>query len=153
MTQSTDELERLMREATPGPWHHVQAFESVPAVRTIHGKVPGQRVDYVSTWPGPGTPKGHRVVIPMETVTEEGIVRTATSADMALICAAVNALPELVERVKRLEEALKPFAEARLESWGQRTQGVGDYLTRVWIKTAPNIAFAQARATITKDTP
>lgn len=111
MTQSTDELERLMREATPGPWHHVQAFESVPAVRTIHGKVPGQRVDYVSTWPGPGTPKGHRVVIPMETVTEEGIVRTATSADMALICAAVNALPELVERVRRYESLIRALIE------------------------------------------
>ena len=106
----TDDLKKLLAEATPGPWHHVQAFESVPAVRTIYGKVPGQRVDYVSTWPGLGTPKGHRVVIPMETVAEGHITQTATSADMALICAAVNALPELLAENARLREALKAIA-------------------------------------------
>lgn len=106
----TDDLKKLLAEATPGPWHHVQAFESVPAVRTIYGKVPGQRVDYVSTWPGLGTPKGHRVVIPMETVAEGHITQTATSADMALICAAVNALPELLARLERYDDALDEIA-------------------------------------------
>lgn len=105
-----EDLRKLLAAATPGPWHHVQAFESVPAVRTIYGKVPGQRVDYVSTWPGLGTPKGHRVVIPMETVAEGHITQTATSADMALICAAVNALPELLEEVRRLKADLQVIA-------------------------------------------
>jgi hypothetical protein len=74
-----------------------------------------------------------------------------TPEDAALICAAINALEELVEmarRVAELEAALKPFAEARLVSWGQRTQGVGDFLTSVWINTDPNKAVAVARAAL-----
>ena len=39
------------------------------------------------------------------------IANTDTNANAALIVAAVNALPELLERVRRLEEALKPFAD------------------------------------------
>ncbi len=104
------ELEEALKAATPEPWYHVQAFESVPAVRTIHGKVPGQRVDYVSTWPGPGTPKGHRVVIPMETVAEGHIVRTVSSEDMALIALMRNSLPTLIESLKRQREALAEIA-------------------------------------------
>lgn len=75
-------------------------------------------------------------------------------AIIARTYAAVNAVPELLalrEEVGRLREALKPFAEARLESWGQRTQGVGDYLTRVWIGTAPNVAFYEARAALNQE--
>jgi hypothetical protein len=60
----------------------------------------------------------------------------------------LRALDAATEENARLREALKPFAEARLESWGQRTQGVGDYLTRVWINTAPNVAVSNARAAL-----
>ena len=95
MTTDTAKLRELLAKGTQGEWHHVQAFQSVPAQKTIHGTVPGQRVDYVSTWPGPGTPKGHRVIVPMETLTDSGVARTVSSNDMALIVAAVNALPAL----------------------------------------------------------
>jgi len=60
----------------------------------------------------------------------------------------LRALDAMAEENARMKEALKPFAEARLESWGQRTQGVGDYLTRVWINTAPNVAVSNARAAL-----
>lgn len=113
MTKLT-ELKALAEKATKGPWHHVQAFETVPAVRTIHGKVPAQRVDYVSTWPGPGTPKGHRVVIPMETATDEGVIRTVTSDDMAFIVAAINALPALIQVAEAAEGILPVIGDRAL---------------------------------------
>ena len=104
-------LRELLAKGTQGEWHHVQAFQSVPAQKTIHGTVPGQRVDYVSTWPGPGTPKGHRVIVPMETLTDSGVARTVSSNDMALITAAVNALPALLDEVERMREALETISE------------------------------------------
>ena len=69
-------------KATPGEWHHVNAFQSVPKARTVHGTVPAQRIDYVSTWPHLGTPGGHRVVVAMERDNA-----TARSEDMAHIAA------------------------------------------------------------------
>lgn len=78
-------LGELLAKATPGEWHHVQAFQTVPAQRPVHGPVPAQRVDYVSTWPGRGTPPGHRIVIDME-----GRESSPRSDDMAAIVASVN---------------------------------------------------------------
>lgn len=85
----TAELERIIelgKRATKGPWHHCQPFQKLPKTRTVHGLVPAQRVDYVSTWPGQGTPDGHRTVIPMERREV-----TASSDDMAFIAAARRA--------------------------------------------------------------
>ncbi len=91
-------LRELRAKATAGEWHHVNAFQSVPAERTIHGPVPGQRVDYVSTWPHLGTPKGHSVVIPMY-----GSEKTTSSSDMAAIVAAMNSLDALLECASALQ--------------------------------------------------
>lgn len=80
-------IDALYEKATQGPWYHVQPFQTVPAERTVHGPVPAQRVDFVSTVPGPV----HRcVVIPME-----GSERAVRSTDMAFITALVNAWPEI----------------------------------------------------------
>ncbi len=87
----------LAGRATPRPWHHVNAFQTVPASNTVHGRVPAERVDYVSTWPDLGTPPGHRVVI--QQPDRECRVR---SEDMAYITAACNEVPRLVEE-KRSE--------------------------------------------------
>jgi hypothetical protein len=125
---NADELKRLMGEATPGPWRVAGDARSPD----IYG------------------PKEWAVALG-ECAQNCGYIHWNNLADADLICAAVNALPELLamaEENARLREALKPFAEARLESWGQRTQGVGDYLTRVWINTAPNVAVSNARAAL-----
>lgn len=79
-------LRALSEKATQGEWHHCQPFKSVPAVNTVNGRVPVQRVDYVSTWPARGTPPGHRVIIPME-----GRECQVSSDDMAFIAALVSA--------------------------------------------------------------
>jgi len=89
----------LAGRATPRPWHHVNAFQTVPASNTVHGRVPAERVDYVSTWPDLGTPPGHRVVI--QQPDRECRVR---SEDMAYITAACNEVPRLISE-KRSEAA------------------------------------------------
>jgi hypothetical protein len=103
-------LRELRAKATGGTWHHVNAFKSVPAERTIHGPVPGQRVDYVSTWPHLGTPKGHSVVIPMY-----GSEKTASSSDMAAIVAAMNSLESLLECASVLELLVTSIDAAQFE--------------------------------------
>ena len=77
------EIRARAEAATPGPWYHCQPFQTVPAQKTIHGPVPEQRVDYVSTWGKPGTPKGHCVVAHMD-----GREAGMRSKDMAFIAAA-----------------------------------------------------------------
>ena len=105
MTDDIERLKALEVAATKGPWYHCRPFETIPPVRTVHGPVPGQRIDYVSTWPGMGTPKDHKVVIPME-----GREQTVSSEDMALIVAIRNTLPALLDRLEKAEGEL---AEAR----------------------------------------
>ena len=89
---STEELERLMAEAqTDEPWTVVwYGDDSLPAI-AIHRSTE-DRICFMPT-----------IQHPADGVQFE--------ANAALIVAAVNALPELVERVRRLEEALKPFAD------------------------------------------
>jgi len=84
-TQSAPSLRELSEAATQGEWHHCQPFMTVPAERTVHGRVPAARVDYISTWPGSGTPPGHRVVVPME-----GRESTMSSHDMAFVARLVS---------------------------------------------------------------
>lgn len=105
---TTDDLTTLLAAATPGPWHHCQPYKTVPAVRTVHGPVPAQRVDYVSTWPHPGTPKGHRIIIPME-----GNPANVRSADMALIARA----PDLAAEVIRLRQENETLRERVTTLW------------------------------------
>lgn len=104
MTQEQLDLPRLRElalKATPGPWHHCQPYMVVPAQKTVHGTVPAERVDYVSTWPDRGTPPGHRVVIPMPTECGPGV----RSSDMAFIAAANPAtILRLLDRLDQLTE-------------------------------------------------
>ena len=91
-----NELEKLLAEATPGTW-------SV----TEDGDI---RCEQIVTEDG-------------ETYTEScsiatgqcsqnwGYIHWGKLEDAALICAAVNALPELLAKVKRLEEALAFYAD------------------------------------------
>lgn len=103
-----DALERAARTATSGEWYHCQPFQTVPKQRTIHGSVPAQRVDYVSTWPGPGTPKGHRIIADME-----GRESAMRSEDMAFIARANPAtILALISEIRSLRDALEPFADA-----------------------------------------
>lgn len=102
--KTVEEAKARAAAATEGPWHHCQAFETVGEERTIHGRVPAQRVDYVSTWAGPGTPKGHRVVIPME-----GRECHVSSNDMAFIAHARTDIPALIEIIERLEATSGSF--------------------------------------------
>ena len=116
------ELHALLDAASPGPWHHVNPGMVSPKTRTIHGTVPAEPIDYVSTWPGLGTPPGHRVVI-----NRDAGVR---SADMALIAEAPALAAEVLalragaaasaERIKALEARVAEL-ERRLSGGGVPT--------------------------------
>ena len=102
----TQQLLALCEAATPGPWHHVQAFQTVGKLRTIHGAVPAQRVDFVST---EKEPVHKRVIIPMETRESH-----TTSNDMAFIAAAnPETIKQLVELCRLQHEAITKCTE-----WG-----------------------------------
>ena len=114
VSKSDDELRALLGAASSGPWHHVNPGMVSPKTRTVHGTVPAERIDYVSTWPGLGTPPGHRVVIPRDAGVR--------SADMALIAQAPSLASEVLglragaaaseARIKELEAALKDSVTA-----------------------------------------
>lgn len=96
----TETILALCEAATPGPWHHVQAFQTVGKLRTIHGAVPAQRVDFVST---EKEPVHKRVIIPMETRESH-----TTSNDMAFIAACNPAeIRRMVEGWEGAVDALK----------------------------------------------
>lgn len=97
--QQAAEYLALADAATPGPWYHVQAFQRVADVRTIHGLVKGQRVDFVDCKP---LPVHGPTIIPME--GRECHVR---SNDMAFIAAshtAANIIRALLVENERLQE-------------------------------------------------
>jgi len=77
MTANYEHLREVAEKATPGPWYHVQAFQRVPNVRTIHGSVDGHRVDFVSTSKEPV----HTTII----ASMEGRESAMRSCDMAFI--------------------------------------------------------------------
>ena len=101
------ELRRVAEGATPGPWFHVQPFQIAPTMRTIHGTVPAQRVDFVAR---EMKPVHSRPIVPME-----GRENTALSCDMAFIAAANPAtiLSLLAERdaLVRVAEAAKKLTD------------------------------------------
>lgn len=124
MTDTIEELERLLAAATEGPWSKEVNFYSNGAT-VIFG------------------PKPEQVLISEN---------TQFATDAALIVALRNAAPTLLASLKAvtaerdaMAEALRPFATACLESWGQRQQGEGPFLTRLWLKADPNKACAEAR--------
>jgi hypothetical protein len=111
--------------------------------RTVHGTVPSEPLDYVSTWPGIGTPRGHRII-----VGQEAGVRTA---DLALIAEAPALASEVLNlragqaasaaRIKALEEEIAAMQEIT----GNLRVEMSDMLTRlhelhpedfVWLKEA-----------------
>ena len=123
MTLNITKLKEAAEKATPGPWHHCQPFQRLEKTKTIHGTIPAQRVDYVSTWPDAGTPSGHRVIIPME-----GRENTARSEDMAFIALANPAtILALIERLESAEGALDRIAhECTIRRDGNAVQTVAD---------------------------
>ena len=140
MSEDLNKLRELAEAATPGPWHHCQPFMVVPAQKTVHGTVPAERVDYVSTWPDRGTPPGHRVVVPMPPECGPGV----RSADMAFIAAAnpAKVLSLLAENEKLrtreadLIEALTPSADTKAAYIGEIKfsvcQGMDDDGCEIW---------------------
>jgi hypothetical protein len=56
-----------------------------------------------------------------------------------------NALRARLSKYEAVAEACEPFTKLRFESFGQRTQGVGDYLANVWF---PGGLSPVARVTI-----
>ncbi len=112
------ELQALLDAASPGPWHHVNPGMVSPKTRTVHGPVPAERIDYVSTWPGLGTPDGHRVVIDRRSGVR--------SADMALIAEVPALAAEVLalragaaasaERIKELEAKVAELEAALVKA-------------------------------------
>lgn len=119
MTDSQAALAQV-REAlavgpTPGPWHHCQPFQSVRAERTIHGPVPAQRVDFVST---KTQPVHERIIIPM--AGREAHVRSENMAfiaacnpeNIAALLAHVDAQAAEIKRLRKLAMTTHLFEEA-----------------------------------------
>lgn len=96
------ELRRLLTMATPGPWY----LTGAPWFTSVYGVLAGSpdgNVGYLiadcDDWGGPRD-------------EYDGPAKLADkAADAALIVAAVNALPALLDRVKRLEAASQKAAE------------------------------------------
>jgi hypothetical protein len=94
--EKLDELERLLKAGTPGPWW-VQAAEDSPK-------------DISHIWraaPNPATYKGGQSKSWIATVLKSeyhGDVVSVAPNDAALIVSAINALPELVARGRRVAE-------------------------------------------------
>lgn len=81
-----NELERLRKAATPGPWKH---------------NIEPRRDGMGFIWPFSSIESEDAKAIEDE---EENITDSITSADAAYIVAACNAVPRLVEMVKYLSE-------------------------------------------------
>ena len=118
MTQSTDELERLIKAAqTDEPWTVVwYGDDSLPAI-AIHRSTE-DRICFMPT-----------IQHPSDGVQFE--------ANAALIVAAVNALPELVERVKRLEGALKAIAKKQSATTATEAADRMQFIARAALNQEP----------------
>ena len=105
----------LAARPTQGPWHHCQPFQSVRAERTLHGTVPAQRVDFVST---KTQPVHERIIIPM--AGKEAHVRSEDMAfiaacnpeNIAAILAHVEAQAAEIKRLRKLAMTTHLFEEA-----------------------------------------
>ncbi len=102
-------LEKLLAEATPGPWHLCQHLKSLECDQACscgyRGVIYGPEHDVAMAICQPGhepAPRGQEG-------TEPGrYPRAIEIANMHLLVAAVNALPYLLSRISELESALRP---------------------------------------------
>lgn len=97
MTHTTEELERLMREATPGPWFTFANGHCVGGT------------------PTDGSASGVAMCSMAARTPEE------VQANAALIVAAVNSLSPLIARVEELEGALGALVDRDAELNPMRT--------------------------------
>lgn len=125
MTPDLDELERMVAEATPGPW-----------------RVYGKAVPYSRRQKSPFDDCGAgimaddvHIIIGGEQDEQGGAVGILRNEDARLIATVVNALPALIERVRRAEEALKPLAEAYIGGWALPLRGA-DAIVSVTVQDA-----------------
>jgi hypothetical protein len=122
--EKLDELEGLLKAATPGPWW-VQAAEDSPK-------------DISHIWraaPNPATYKGGRSKSWIATVLKSeyhGDVVSVAPEDAALIVAAINALPELVAMAKELDAARAELAEERLRRLRAEARVIELNELRIW---------------------
>lgn len=121
-----EELKRLAKEATPGPWMAAAKPSSVvgwPVVSQT-GRVICD-VNYV---------QHSQIDLP---VPGDRAFNTESKANAHLIVAAVNSLPALIEEVERLREALQQITNA--EPYDKDTRQIEHEVVR-------NIQFVAAKA-------
>jgi len=94
----------IISNATAGPWYHCQPYMALPSRMTIHGKVPGTRVDFVSTKKAPIHSK---IISPAQ-----GRDACMSSDDMAFIAefnpVKVKALLGYIEYLERKLDEFRP---------------------------------------------
>lgn len=116
------DLERLLAEATPGPWAWADWF-NVPAGQA-HISAKKQTIEGVTVT------DGEFEIAPTKVVSFEEPLESQDIANAALIVAAVNALPDLIRRVRESEEALDKIAnpiaamKREAEAQGARLSGM-----------------------------
>ena len=96
-----EDLKKLLAAATPGPWKIERGKRCIQGPDTRDGDPL-----VLTSMMGGATKWSHS---PYSEYCVPGMKEG--DANAALIVAAVNALPELLAKVKRLEAALRPFAE------------------------------------------
>ena len=97
-----NELEKLLAEATPLPWRQPTDDDDVDRLLDPQNYVEVSTTAAITAGEGAD---------PIAHVWGFGWSDAILDANAALICAAVNALPELLAKVKRLEEALAFYAD------------------------------------------
>jgi NADPH-dependent ferric siderophore reductase len=123
-----DELKRLLKAGTPGPWH------------VGHSEL-GDDQGPMSIWPDANM-VGALIARCGPQQPWQGWYEQPAH-DAALIVAAINALPELLDRVERLEAALKPFTLVG------DNESVGDM--EIWTYAFYVGDIRRARAALAKD--
>jgi hypothetical protein len=89
-----EELERLLKAGTPGPWEAMIGTQAGTFLRAPNAIIKNDRGPSYAT----------------EILSDEDY--DTKDADAALIVAAINALPGLLDRVERLEAALVEIKQA-----------------------------------------
>ena len=115
-----DELERMVAEATPGPWVQRKALIKSDGEYDFGiGAFIGGKQQCIAEFFGRSSWSD---LLPAE-------------ANARLIAAAREALPALIERVRRAEEALKPLSEAYIGGWSLPLRGA-DAIVSVTVQDA-----------------
>lgn len=104
MKYSLDDLERLEKAATPGPWkwhrHYYTDIGDDPPDEWTHESLAGPEFD------PEGYPYKNRVMDDGSANGEYSVKIHSESPDGKFIAAARNALPELIARMRKLEAAV-----------------------------------------------